>query len=45
VVDVAWAPFSSTAFAAITNDGRVLLYDIAVSKVGLATKEIGWILN
>lgn len=32
VADVAWAPWSSTVFAAITNDGKLRLYDLAVNK-------------
>ena len=31
VGDVAWAPFSSTLFAAATEDGRVVAYDLAAS--------------
>ena len=29
VGDVAWAPFSSTVFAATTEDGKVYVYDLA----------------
>jgi len=32
VGDVAWAPFSSTVFAAITNDGKLRVYDLAQNK-------------
>jgi len=32
VGDVAWAPFSSTVFAVITNDGKLRLFDLSVSK-------------
>lgn len=32
VGDVAWAPYSSTVFAAATDDGRVHVYDISVSR-------------
>lgn len=32
VYDVEWAPFSSTVFAAVTANGEVILYDIAVDK-------------
>ena len=28
VGDVAWAPFSSTTFAAVTTDGKVHVYDM-----------------
>ena len=31
VGDVAWAPYSSTLFAAATEDGRVVAYDLAAS--------------
>mmetsp|Transcript_17419 Transcript_17419/g.31401 ORF Transcript_17419/g.31401 Transcript_17419/m.31401 type:complete len:668 (+) Transcript_17419:74-2077(+) len=30
--DVAWAPFSSTVFAAITSDGVVHVYDLSVNR-------------
>jgi dynein intermediate chain 1 len=30
VADVAWAPYSSTVFAAITSNGYVYFYDLAV---------------
>ncbi|KAF4679682.1 hypothetical protein FOZ60_014767 [Perkinsus olseni] len=32
VGDVAWAPYSSTAFAAITSDGIVHFYDLSVNR-------------
>ena len=32
VGDVAWAPFSSTVFAAVTVDGKVHVFDINVDK-------------
>ena len=32
VGDVAWAPYSSTVFAAVTVDGRVHFYDLFVDK-------------
>ncbi|KAF5397628.1 Dynein intermediate chain 1 axonemal [Paragonimus heterotremus] len=31
-VEVAWAPYSSSTLALLTTDGRVLLYDLCVSK-------------
>ena len=31
VGDVAWAPYSSTLFAAATEDGRVVAYDLSAS--------------
>ncbi|VDO13688.1 unnamed protein product [Rodentolepis nana] len=32
VGDVAWAPYSSTVFAAVTNDGHAHIYDLNVNK-------------
>lgn len=32
VGDVAWSPYSSTVFAAVTDDGRVFVYDLSVNK-------------
>lgn len=32
VGDVSWAPYSSTAFAAITSDGIVHFYDLSVNR-------------
>lgn len=32
VGDVAWAPYSSTIFAAVTADGKVFVYDLSVNK-------------
>ena len=32
VYDVEWAPFSSTVFAAVTAEGQVFVYDIAIDK-------------
>lgn len=32
VGDVAWAPYSSTVFAAVTTDSRVHIFDLAKSK-------------
>ena len=32
VGDIAWSPVSSTVFAAVASDGRVVVYDISVSK-------------
>eukprot|EP01023_Acetabularia_acetabulum_P022891 TRINITY_DN22470_c0_g1_i5.p1 TRINITY_DN22470_c0_g1~~TRINITY_DN22470_c0_g1_i5.p1 ORF type:complete len:678 (-),score=142.08 TRINITY_DN22470_c0_g1_i5:229-2262(-) len=34
VGDVAWAPYSATVFAAVTDDGKVHVFDIAVNKLG-----------
>ena len=30
--DVAWAPYSSTVFAAVTFEGKVYIYDLSVNK-------------
>merc|ERR1719482_1686680 len=30
--DVAWAPYSSTTFAAITSDGVVHIYDLSINR-------------
>ncbi|XP_052101564.1 dynein intermediate chain 2, ciliary-like isoform X3 [Mytilus californianus] len=32
VGDVAWAPYSSTVFAAVTADGKVFVYDLHINK-------------
>ena len=32
VGDVAWAPYSSTVFAAVTADGKAHVYDLNVNK-------------
>lgn len=32
VGDVAWAPFSSTVFAAVTTEGKVYVFDLSVNK-------------
>ena len=32
VGDVAWAPYSSTVFAAVTIEGKVYIYDLSVNK-------------
>ena len=32
VGDVAWAPYSSTVFAAVTLEGKVYVYDLSVNK-------------
>jgi len=32
VGDVAWAPYSSTVFAAVTSDGKIVVYDLFVNK-------------
>ena len=33
VCDIAWAPFSSTVFAAVTSDAQVHVFDLAVNKI------------
>ncbi len=30
--DIAWAPFSSTVFAAVTSDGKVRIFDLVEDK-------------
>jgi dynein intermediate chain 1 len=32
VGDVAWAPYSSTVFAAVTSDGKVHVFDLSENK-------------
>lgn len=32
VGDVAWAPFSSTVFAAVTAEGKVVIFDLSINK-------------
>ena len=32
VGDVAWSPFASTVFAAVTADGRVHVFDLSINK-------------
>jgi dynein intermediate chain 1, axonemal len=32
VGDIAWSPFSSTVFAAVTNDGKVHVFDLNENK-------------
>ncbi|KAH9524710.1 hypothetical protein Btru_027600 [Bulinus truncatus] len=32
VGDVAWAPYSSTVFAAVTSDGKAFVYDLNINK-------------
>ena len=32
VGDVAWSPFASTVFAAVTADGKVHVFDLSVNK-------------
>ena len=41
VGDVAWAPYSSTVFAAVTGCGRVFVYDIQISKYKPICKQVG----
>lgn len=33
VNDVVWSPYSSTLFGSVTGDGRIMLYDLAVSAI------------
>lgn len=32
VGDVAWAPYSASVFAAVTNDGKVRVYDLSMNR-------------
>jgi dynein intermediate chain 1 len=32
ILDVSWAPYSSTVFAGVTDEGKVLVYDLNVNK-------------
>ena len=32
VGDIAWAPYSSTVFCAVTQEGKVILYDLDINK-------------
>jgi dynein intermediate chain 1 len=40
VGDVAWAPYSSTVFAACTADGKVYVFDLNVNKYEPLTEQI-----
>ena len=40
VGDVAWAPYSSTVFAACTADGKVFVFDLNVDKYEALTEQI-----
>uniref|UniRef100_A0A8C5G1W3 Dynein, axonemal, intermediate chain 1, paralog 2 n=1 Tax=Gouania willdenowi TaxID=441366 RepID=A0A8C5G1W3_GOUWI len=39
VADVAWSPYSSTVFAAVTTDGRVHVFDLSVNKYEAICKQ------
>ncbi|KAM8914223.1 dynein, axonemal, intermediate chain 1, paralog 2 isoform 2-T2 [Spinachia spinachia] len=39
VGDVAWAPYSSTIFAAVTTDGNVYVFDLNINKYGEICKQ------
>ena len=49
VKDVAWAPFSSTLFAAVTNDGKVkfiyLLFVLFISFFIYLVFEVFYLIN
>jgi len=32
ILDAAWAPYSSTVFAAVSEEGKALVYDLNVNK-------------
>ena len=40
VGDVAWAPYSSTVFAACTADGKIFVFDLNVNKYEALTEQI-----
>lgn len=40
VGDVAWSPYSSTVFAAVTTDGYVHVYDLSINKYEPLCKQL-----
>ena len=45
VGDIAWAPYSSTVFAAVTQDGRVVVFDLSVNKYNPVCNQVSlWTL-
>jgi dynein intermediate chain 1 len=41
VGDIAWAPYSSTVFAAVTDDGKVHVFDLAQNRqLPLCTQKV-----
>ena len=44
VGDIAWAPYSSTVFAAVTEDGRVHLFDLHTRKYSPICCQVGLVL-
>ena len=45
VGDVAWAPYSSTVFAAVTIDGRAVVFDLSVNKYNPICNQVSPILS
>jgi hypothetical protein len=42
VGDIAWAPYSSTVFAAVTDDGKVHVFDLAQNRqLPLCSQKVG----
>lgn len=42
VGDIAWAPYSATVFAAVTDDGKVHVYDLYENKLlPLCSQKVG----
>lgn len=42
VGDIAWAPYSSTVFAAVTDDGKVHVFDLAQNRqLPLCAQKVG----
>jgi dynein intermediate chain 1 len=42
--DVAWAPYSSTVFAAVTSEGKVFVYDLSINKYNPVCVQVHLIL-
>jgi hypothetical protein len=44
VGDVAWAPYSSTVFAAVTDEGKVHVFDLAQNRqLPLCVQKVSWL--
>lgn len=43
VGDIAWAPYSSTVFAAVTDEGKVHVFDLAQNRqLPMCAQKVGW---
>lgn len=43
VGDVAWAPYSSTVFAAVTDEGKVHVFDLAQNRqLPMCVQKVSW---